>query len=207
MDSKQYFENVAETWDIMRESLFPDVLREKIYALAEIKEDSVIADIGAGSGFITEGLLDKQVKILAVDQSEKMLEIMRKKFSGYENIEYRPGESEKLPVGDNETDYVFANMFLHHVENPQKSINELYRILKPGGKLIISDADSHNYDFLITEQQDRWKGFNRNDIRTWYKNAGFRDISIICSGDICRPKSEEGNDPVSITIFIASGQK
>lgn len=207
MDSKQYFENIAENWDIMRESLFPVMLREKIYSLADIHAGAVIADIGAGSGFITEGLLGKPVKIIAVDQSEKMLDLMRKKFSGYENIDYRPGESEKIPVADNVTDIVFANMYLHHVEDPQKSIFELCRILKPGGTLIISDADSHNYDFLVTEQCDRWKGFDRADIKEWYRNAGFRNIKIICSGNTCSPKREKGNESVEISIFIASGQK
>jgi ubiquinone/menaquinone biosynthesis C-methylase UbiE len=207
MDSKQYFENIAENWDSLRETLFPVSLRDKAIKTAEISYHSIVADIGAGSGFITEGLLDKVEKIIAVDQSEKMLSYMRKKFSGCNNIDYRIGESEKLPIADEETDYVFANMYLHHVENPQKSINELYRILKPGGKLIISDADTHNYEFLVTEQHDIWMGFDRTDIKKWYNNAGFKNVNIVCSGDNCRPKSESGKDAVEISIFIAIGQK
>jgi ubiquinone/menaquinone biosynthesis C-methylase UbiE len=207
MSSIHYFEKVAEDWDLIRESLFPTTLREKNYALAKINDHSVIADIGAGSGFITEGLVDKEVNIIAVDQSPQMLSIMRKKFSSYKNVDFRLGESEKIPIDDNTVDFTFANMYLHHVEDPQKSITELYRILKPGGKLIISDADSHNYDFLVTEQHDRWMGFKREDIRMWYANAGFKNIDIVCSGNNCSPKSLSSNQLVEISIFIALGQK
>jgi ubiquinone/menaquinone biosynthesis C-methylase UbiE len=207
MSSIHYFERIAEDWDLMRESLFSTTLREKNYALAEIFNHSTIADIGAGSGFITEGLVNKEVNIIAVDQSPQMLNIMRKKFSNYKNVEFRLGESEKIPIDESTIDFAFANMYLHHVEDPQKSINELYRILKPGGKLIISDADSHSYDFLVTEQHDRWMGFKREDIRTWYANAGFKNINIVCSGDNCRPKSLSSNQLVEISIFIALGQK
>ena len=69
------------------------------------------ADIGAGSGFVTEGLLERGLRVIAVDRSEAMLEEMRRKFGEGGAVEYRIGEAESLPLEDGSVDYVFANMY------------------------------------------------------------------------------------------------
>jgi ubiquinone/menaquinone biosynthesis C-methylase UbiE len=69
-------------------------------------------------------------------------------------------------------------MFLHHVESPPLAIGEMVRILKPGGVLVITDMDEHGFDFLITEQYDRWAGFARSDISEWFLGAGLREVEV-----------------------------
>lgn len=71
---------------------------------------------------------------------------------------------ESLPIADEAVDYVFANMYLHHVESPPEAIKEMARILKPEGRLIIADLDVHAFQFLKDEHHDRWMGFKREDI-------------------------------------------
>jgi len=100
MGSKDYFEEVAENWDQMRSDFFSTVVREKAYEVAGLKSDSVAADIGAGTGFVTEGLLKKGVKVIAVDQSPRMLEVIKDKFSDKGNLECREGVAEDLPLED-----------------------------------------------------------------------------------------------------------
>jgi ubiquinone/menaquinone biosynthesis C-methylase UbiE len=56
-------------------------------------------------------------------------------------------------------------MLLHHVENPKVAIKEMVRILKPGGMIVITDLDEHKFEFLKTEQHDRWMGFKREDVQ------------------------------------------
>ncbi|MGQ9744350.1 MAG: class I SAM-dependent methyltransferase [Candidatus Bathycorpusculaceae bacterium] len=135
MSSKEYFNQVAHQWDEMRPRFFSESVREKALSIAEVQEGKIAADIGAGTGFITEGLIRKSLQVIAVDQSEAMLKEMRKKFAHCNKIDYRIGEAESLPIADEAIDYVFANMYLHHVESPQKAIKEMARILKPGGQI------------------------------------------------------------------------
>jgi len=138
MSSKKYFDEVAHQWDNMQQSFFSETVRKKAFSVAGLKKGKMAADIGAGTGFITEGLIGKGLKVISVDQSEAMLEEMKKKFSSAEGIEYRLREAEKLPIPDGAVDYAFANMYLHHVESPPKAIKEMVRILKPGGRLVIN---------------------------------------------------------------------
>lgn len=207
MDSKVYFKEVSDKWDDMRQNFFSEDVRDKAYNIAEVKEGKLAADIGAGTGFITEGLLHKGLKVIAVDQSNEMLDQMRGKFKDIKGVDFRQGEAEKLPIESGTVDYVMANMYLHHVEDPFIAIKEMVRILKQGGKLVITDLDEHNYEFLRTEQFDRWMGFKREDVEKWFSEAGLKKVLVECAGGNCCTSSSCGCDKASISIFAAYGEK
>ncbi len=206
--SKEYFEGVANQWDEMRKSFFSEAVRELAYKVAGVKEGDVAADIGAGTGFMAEGLLKNGLKVIAVDQSEAMLTEMKKKLRQFDHVEYTLGESERLPIEDGAVDYVFSNMYLHHVKNPLNAIKEMVRVLKTGGKLIITDLDEHEFEFLRNEQHDHWMGFKREDIEEWFNEAGLNSVKVECAGESCCSDSVTcGCESVNISIFIASGSK
>ena len=207
MSCKEYFDEVAQRWDTMREVFFADAVRQKAISVAGVQPGMVAADIGAGSGFVTEGLIQEGLRVIAVDQSEAMLDEMRRKFSDYDDIEYRVGQAESLPIADEAVDYVFANMYLHHVESPPDAVAQMVRTLKPGGKLVVTDLDEHTYDFLRTEQHDRWLGFKREDVQTWLREAGLRGVATDCVGEDCCAQSECGAESARVSIFVAHGEK
>ena len=136
-----------------------------------------------------------------------MLEEMKRKFGEGGAVEYRIGEAESLPLDDGSVDYVFANMYLHHVESPPAAIREMARILKPGGRLVITDLDRHDFDFLRTEHCDRWMGFDRPDVARWFAEAGLVDVNIDCVGENCCAASRSGCGEAAVSIFVASGMK
>jgi ubiquinone/menaquinone biosynthesis C-methylase UbiE len=209
MSDKPYFDEVAHKWDKMRESFFSERVREKAISIADVQSNELAADIGAGTGFITEGLIQKGLRVIAVDQSEAMLREMKRKFRIMDVI-YRSGvdyivcKVENLPIESETVDIVFANMLLHHVENPGVTIKEMVRILKPGGRLVITDLDKHNFEFLKTEHHDRWMGFKREDVKSWFIEAGLNKVRVECVGECCCSCEDED---VSISIFATSGEK
>ncbi len=207
MDSKEYFEKVADRWDRMRQGFFSERVRKKAVARARVQGGKIAADIGAGTGFLTEELIKNKLKVIAVDRSQAMIEEMKKKFSRYDGIEYKSGDFNNLPLQNETVDYVFANMFLHHVEVPQLAIDEMVRILKPGGKLVITDMDEHEFEFLKKEQHDRWMGFKREDVSRWFKHAGLKNVAVDCVEEDCCADSEECSQKAVVSIFIAYGEK
>lgn len=207
---KEYFQEIASEWDNMQQSFFNQKIRERAFKLANINEGDTAADIGAGTGYITHGLLSHGVNVIAIDQAENMINTLTQKF-GDQNHEKplltcKVGEAENLPLEDNSVDYAFANMYLHHVEVPMTAIEEMSRITKLGGKVVITDMDSHNYDFLEEEHHDRWKGFDRNDLRKWYEKAGLKNIQVLSTEEKCSAESTSG-EIASITVFVAIGEK
>jgi ubiquinone/menaquinone biosynthesis C-methylase UbiE len=201
--SKDYFDQIGGGWDQMQQRFFSESVREKAYAVAGVRPGESAADIGAGTGFITEGLLARGLSVVSVDQSAPMLDALREKFHS-EDVECQVGTAEALPIQTGCLDHVFANMYLHHVADPPNAIVEMARILKAGGKLVITDLDTHEFEFLRTEQHDRWMGFARSDVERWFLDAGLTDVTVDCVGQSCCTTSDEGDD-VAISIFVASG--
>lgn len=206
MSSKDYFETVAEDWQTLSSDFFGEAPRKAIYSKLNWNKIRTFADIGCGSGYLTEGALHRKVKAIAIDQSPQMLEVMQRKL-GSETVDYRIGDYDNLPILSNSQDAVVANMYLHHVEDPKIALAEMYRILVPGGNLVFTDLDSHHHDWLVEEQHDRWMGFDRTELERWMLSAGFKDVVLDCVGSSCCAVSNTSGDRSEISIFIASGIK
>ncbi len=207
-DSKSYFEDISGEWDQMRECFFSEKVREAACTIAEVQSGKSAADVGAGTGFLTEELLNRDLRVVAVDQSSEMLDLMQRKFLHSNDIEYKQAQAdERIPLPDNSVDYAFANMYLHHVESPLEAIREMARITTFGGRAVITDLDAHTYEFLREKHHDRWMGFERDDITVWLKEAGLKETGIDCIGEDCCDTSCDGTTTARISIFVAWGTK
>src|SRR4051812_18727696 len=179
MGSRQFFNEVAGEWDAMRANFYSEGVREKVFDRAGVRAGQLAADLGAGTGFVTEGLLRRGLSVVAVDQSEAMLAKMKTKFAAAAGqVDYHTGEADSLPLADQAVEHVFANMYLHHVDDPSRAVAEMARILRPGGRLTITDVFEHPFEFLKTEHHDRWLGFRREALEEWLTAAGLSEVAV-----------------------------
>src|SRR5208283_4572697 len=110
-------------------------------ALLRLMPPMVIADLGAGEGASALLLAQNAKKVIAVDTSAKMIEVARDQAlrAGMQNVEYRLGDMEEIPIDSATVDLAFFSQSLHHALHPERAISEAHRILAPGGRILILD--------------------------------------------------------------------
>ncbi len=211
--SSEYFQQVAGQWDSLRGGFFGEEVRRAAFAKAYLRSEMVAADVGAGTGVMAAGLAPLVRQVHVIDGSPAMLEVARKNLAAFDNVEYHLADGQSLPFPDSSLDAVFANMYLHHCPDPLAAMREMARVLKPGGRLVITDADAHNHTWMREEMADVWLGFEREQMRAWFQEAGLVNVIVDCTGQSCCAESsnpevtDEKGRSAKISIFVATGTR
>ena len=147
-------------------------------ALLRLMPPMVIADLGAGEGAFALLLAQRAKKVIAVDTSAKMIEVGREQAlrHGVENVEYRLGDMEELPIDDAAVDLVFFSQSLHHALHPARAVEEAARILVPGGRIVILDLMKHRFEEARELYADEWLGFSETELESMLEKASFKEI-------------------------------
>jgi ubiquinone/menaquinone biosynthesis C-methylase UbiE len=205
-NSQTYFSSIAGQWDEIRSGYFTEHMRDAAIAKTHLPENAVVADIGSGTGFVAAGLASKAAKVYGFDASTEMLAVAARNLEKFPNVELKQASGDSIPLPDATLDGIFANMYLHHAPDPLTAIREMARLLKPGGALCITDLDTHDHEWQREQMADLWLGFERDDIRRWFAEAGLSEIDVDCAEGTCEACGPDGEvEPLS--IFVALGRK
>src|SRR5947199_5777993 len=201
---KDYFELDSTKWDVMRRSFYGEEVRKAILNAVHVKAIDTVLDVGAGTWFLTEAVSKIASKVIALDFSRGMSEEAIAKM-GSGNVEFRIGNAESMPFQDSSVDAVIGNMVLHHCPHPGIAISEMSRVLKPGGRIAISDLQEHRYEWLRKEHADLWLGFRMEEVATMMKESGLDNVKTETLSSCCSSVQED--QQVKIPMFLASALK
>lgn len=160
-----------------------------------------IADLGAGEGLISQLLAQRARRVWCIDNSPRMVEVGTElaKKNGLANLEYRLGDIEQVPLPDHSVDLAILSQALHHAQHPQAAVTEAYRILRPGGRVLILDLNEHAFAKARELYADIWLGFRESVLLGFLKKAGFAKVEVATV-------ARESNEPHFETL-LASGVK
>jgi ubiquinone/menaquinone biosynthesis C-methylase UbiE/DNA-binding transcriptional ArsR family regulator len=149
-------------------------------ALLRLMPPLVVADLGAGEGSSALLLSQRAVRVIAVDSSARMIEVGRELAARHDvkNIDFRLGDMEEIPIADGEVELVFFSQSLHHALHPERAIQEAWRILSPGGRIVVLDLLKHRFEEAREMYADEWMGFSEAELESILEKAGFKDISV-----------------------------
>ena len=178
-------------------------------ALASLKKGEIVLDLGSGAGFdcfLAAGQVGSAGKVIGVDMTAEMLERAREnaRKGDFGNVEFRLGEIENLPVGDNHVDIIISNCVINLSPNKKRVFQEAFRVLRAGGRLMVSDIVL--LKDLPQEIRNSVAAYvacvagatTKNDYLEAIRAAGFEDIKVL--GEVAYSPELLANDPVALEV-------
>lgn len=170
--SREFFHHSADQWDAMRAELVGE--RADLRALLGLFDDAwVVGDLGCGTGRLTSLVAPFVGRVVAVDGSANMLSAARGRLAGHDNVEFREGDLEALPVERESLDVAILSLVLHYAADPLRVLNEAHRVLRAGGRLLLVDLLPHDHVEYRQRMGHVWLGFSEQQVRGWLAEAGF----------------------------------
>ena len=197
--SEQYFNTIAGR---LGRNHCPGRSWEAIGRLAlRLVPNVVVADLGAGEGLISQLLARNAKQVWCIDNSPRMVEVGTElaRKNDLSNLTYKLGDIEQVPLADESVDLAILSQALHHAIHPQKAVDEAYRILRPGGQVLVLELAEHDFEKARDLYKDHWLGFKESALEQFLKRAKFIKIEV-------NPVSKESVEPFFETL-LATGTK
>ncbi len=179
-----------------------------------LQKGEIVVDLGCGRGMDVikaTKYIGKEGKAIGIDITPEMIEIAKKNAEklNIKNVEFIIAQIENIPLPDNSTDVVLSNCVINHSREKQKVFNEIFRILKPGGRFIISDIVSlEELPLEVRNNPEAWANCYGgsvpiNEYFSYIGNAGFKEIEILEESE----PYEKGVEKVLIKSITIKGYK
>lgn len=197
--AREYFDELAGKFG---RSYVPGRSWEALaHTLITLLPAMTVADLGAGEGTLSQLLAKTARKVIAVDNSPKMVAFASQlaKQHRLKNLEYRLGDIQDPPIQKSSIDLAILSQALHHAIRPERALAAAHRMLKRNGRLVILDLLAHRFDKARELYADHWLGFSEVQLHELLERAGFRNIDV-------RVVSREKQSPNFQTVF-ATGTK
>lgn len=207
---REFFERVAGEWDKIGTEFATGQARQRAAANL-LPQGLCFADLGAGTGYMSQGLLGLCAKLICVDRSASMLARAKQRLSVAERgtvVEFRAGELDALPIATGEVDGLVCGMVLHHLASFEKPLHEMHRVLKPGGTAVVLELAPHREAWLHEGLGHRHLGLNPTDVVSAFLRAGFASAEIEPVDDRYLPHHATGADsPPQLSLYLVRARK
>src|ERR1041385_2430818 len=175
--SQEFFATAAGKWDRLRGDLFGDTFY--LWAVLGLIDSTLtVGDLGCGTGQLTETVAPFVRKVIAVDGPGEMLDAARTRLADLRNVDIRRGELEALPVKDRELDAALLSLVLHYSPDPARTLTEVARVCRPGGKILVVDMLPHHHEEYQQQMGHVWLGFPEKQIVKFLTAAGFESARV-----------------------------
>lgn len=171
--TRSFFNSIADDWDRLNKEILGDFDLPGA-VISRMPPSRCAVDLGCGTGQLLRGMLSRAENIIGVDGSPRMIELAKRLLAAdASRVSLRIGDLEHLPLRDSEADFVTVNMVLHHLPEPFGSLDEIRRVLAPGGRLLVTDFARHDCEEMRREYGDRWLGLDWPQLRGRLVELGF----------------------------------
>jgi ArsR family transcriptional regulator len=202
--SRETHDQLAAQWGNRGQEFALGTLRAEILAQAWPCGRRV-ADLGCGTGFLARWLHQRGAEVVAVDHSERMLDTARQQGEP-KGLQFRRGELDALPLASGEVEAAFSNLVWHHLADHEAAARELFRVLPPGGRVVISDLLPHKAEWMRQAMGDLRLGLDPELVVAALARAGFAGLEYTRACDQYRVHAD-GGEHADFGMFLVRGHK
>ncbi|MCC6243224.1 MAG: metalloregulator ArsR/SmtB family transcription factor [Gemmatimonadaceae bacterium] len=170
--SEAFFATASAEWDALRTTLF-GARADVAATLALLDPAWIVGDLGCGTGALAAAFAPHVATVHAVDASAAMVSAAEARLERCPNVTVHRGTVEMLPLDDHSLDVAVMSLVLHHVADPMRALCEVARVLRPGGRLLITDMRAHTRVEYQQQMGHVWLGFDAPTLERWLSDAGF----------------------------------
>jgi ubiquinone/menaquinone biosynthesis C-methylase UbiE len=204
---RDYFEQIAPTWDDYVASAYEVELQERLTRLLPWQQEMTVLDVGTGTGYLAGMMAPLVGEVIGVDCAPAMLTRAGEKMvqAGYQHVSFQEGMAERLPLATGSVDVAMCHMLLHHVVSPRTALAELRRVVRPGGYVVIIDAHTHTHHWTPQAFGDLHYGTDLKKLQKHLKALRMNMLQVEDAG-----VSHSGNfigRAADFTNFLILGQR
>ena len=142
--ARLFYKYLSKIYDRINPFIWNEEMRDEALEWLDIEQGDRVLDVGCGTGFGTEGILQYTDDVHGLDQSIHQMQKAWKKFGKHDRVRFYRGDAERLPFADNTFDHLWSSGSIEYWPNPVDALEEFRRVTKPGGRVLVVGPDYPN---------------------------------------------------------------
>ena len=174
--ARLFYKYLSKVYDTINPFIWNDEMRDEAIAWLDIHPDDHVLDVGSGTGFATEGLLQQTDHVYGLDQSIHQMEKAFTKFGKHDRVRFHRGDAERLPFADDSFDHVWSSGSIEYWPNPVDALEEFRRVTKPGGRVLVVGPDYPNSVVMQKLADAIMLFYDENEADRMFEAAGYTEF-------------------------------
>ncbi|MGM0591112.1 MAG: methyltransferase domain-containing protein [Halobacteriota archaeon] len=180
--ARLFYKYLSKVYDRVNPFIWNEEMRAEALGLLTIDRDDRVLDVGCGTGFGTEGLLQHADDVHGLDQSAHQMEKAFEKFGKRDRVNFYRGDAERLPFKDDSFDLVWSSGSIEYWPNPVAALREFRRIVKPGGQVLVVGPNYPKTTVMQRLADAIMLFYDEAEADRMFSDAGFEEVRHVTMG-------------------------